>query len=133
MDVRSRQQLVAAAIDHAASQGADDERGAAALLLEDGRVLTSTSPPFLNAAVNVCHEMGAILQAWNEQRRVVASVCVVEKDGDMIVLTPCGVCQEQLRLWGPDVQVAVGDGGTDWQFVMLGSLQPHWWGAIFED
>ncbi|MCZ4497420.1 MAG: putative deaminase [Thermoleophilia bacterium] len=133
MNENRQNELVSAAINCAAKFNDPDGLGAAALLLDDGSIITSGSPPFMNAAVSVCYETGAILSAWNEQKRVVASVCVMERDGDMIVLAPCGICQEQLRLWGPDVQVAVTVGTVQWKFVTLGSLQPHWWGTVFEE
>ncbi|HEX3678966.1 MAG TPA: hypothetical protein VHU90_04525 [Galbitalea sp.] len=35
----------------------DDHHGAAAMLLDDGTILTGTAPDAINPAVEVCHEI----------------------------------------------------------------------------
>ena len=46
------------------------------------------------------------------------------------MLSPCGVCQEQLRFWGEDVKVGVTTKDTALKFVTIKELQPyHWTGA----
>ena len=104
------QELVDAAIELARTRfPRQDWSGAAALRLDDGAILTSTAPEFPNDAVRLCHETGAICEAFKRGRQVVASVCVTAADGDRgyWVLAPCGVCQERLFAYGPDVEVAV--------------------------
>lgn len=104
---------------------------AAAMYLADGQVLTSVSLDNLNAAVNLCAETGAMCQAYTIDGRVTASVCVSRDNG---VLAPCGVCQERLALWGPDVQVAIPAGGAPgWQARTLRELNPHYWGTTFTE
>jgi cytidine deaminase len=86
------------------------EHGAAAMLLDDGTILTGTAPAVANPAVQVCHEMEPFCAAFRLGRSVVASVCLhQEADGRMLVLSPCGVCRERLAAYGPDVLVAVAD------------------------
>ena len=51
------------------------EHGAAAMLLEDGTVVTGTAPDMPNAAVEVCHEIEPYCAAHRLDLRVVASVC----------------------------------------------------------
>ena len=43
------------------------------------------------------------------------------------VLSPCGICQERLRYWGEDVQVAVTTKEEKIRFVELRELQPYHW------
>ena len=98
-----------------------------------GRTLTSVSVEALLDAANLCIETGAMAEAhkWNEP--VTAAVCLVRRDAEPPrVVTACGHCQERLRFWGPDVEVAVpADGAPGWQAKTLKELQPFWWGAQF--
>lgn len=86
--------------------------GAAAMCLDDGSIVTSTAPDAINDAVALCHETGALCDAFKAGKAVVSSVCVVQPSADQIlVLAPCGVCQERLFVYGPSVEVGVPDGG----------------------
>lgn len=111
------------------------ERGAAAVYLDDGRILTSVAFDNINAGVSLCHETGAICQAYTLGRRVTAAVCVrrMPETGDFGILPPCGICRERLALWGPDVQVAVCDPGdpTRWRAGTLAEVHPHYWARQF--
>lgn len=127
--------LVDAAIDFVRKRfsGAACE-GAAAVYTEDGDILVSTSPEVLNDAVAMCHETGAICQAYTLNKRVAASVCVSrEEDGSFVILSPCGVCQERLWSWGGDVEVAVpkDDDCTAWKSVPLKEVSPYYWRKPF--
>lgn len=111
--------------------------GAAAIRLDDGSVLTSTAPKALNPAVELCHETGALCEAYKLGRSVVASVCVIRSDqhGAFWILAPCGVCQERLFAHGPAVAVAVPHPGDPrrWRSLRLDEVQPHWWQTVFPD
>ena len=75
--------------------------GAAAMYTNDGQILISTSPECVNDSVSLCHETGAICEAHKLDKKVTASVCVSRDDqGRFHILTPCGVCQERLYVWG---------------------------------
>lgn len=104
---------------------------AAAVLLDDGQILTSVGLDNINASVNLCAETGALIQAFTLDRTVVASVCVAgaPQAGAFKVLAPCGICRERLALWGPEVLVAVpgGAGGAGWEMLALKELNPHYW------
>ncbi|GAA1952268.1 cytidine deaminase [Kitasatospora viridis] len=132
------QQLVEAATALARTRSdGQDWSGAAALRLDDGTVLTSIAPHFPNNAVQLCHETGAICEAFKLGRRVVASVCVTAADGDRgyWVLAPCGVCQERLLAHGPDVEVGVPVPADPrrWRTLRLRDLQPHWFARVFPE
>jgi cytidine deaminase len=115
---------------------AGTHRGAAAMLLEDGTVLTGTSPEAINPSVQVCHEIEPYCGAFRLDRRILASVCLHRvPDGRFLVLSPCGVCRERLAMHGPDVLVAVAgpDDPTAVHWVRLGEALPHYWMTAFPD
>ena len=133
------QELVDAAIAlvHARFDESGAEAGAAAMRLSDGAIVTSVAPAALNSAVELCHETGALCEAYKRGLDVVASVCVtrLEDRRDLWILSPCGVCQERLLVYGPDVAVGVPAPGdpTRWVSVRLRDVQPHWWGQVFPE
>jgi cytidine deaminase len=122
------EELVAAAVDLVDRRFGDTPwAGAAAMRLDDGSVVTSTAPDVPNEAVSLCHEVGALCEAFKRGRAVVASVCVVRPSpGERLVLAPCGVCQERLFAYGPAVEGGVGD-GSGWRSLRLDEVQPHHW------
>lgn len=109
--------------------------GAAAMALEDGRILTSIAPEVIVASTELCIETGAILEAHKLDKRVTHSICIVRDDehSDFKVLSPCGVCQERLFNWGPNVKVAVTIPGKDLVFKTLSEVQPFHWTAAYPD
>lgn len=82
---------------------------APAVLAALGRVLTSVSVEAMLDAANLCIETGAIAEAhrWNEP--ITASVCLIQDDtaAKPKMVTACGLRQERLRFWGPDVEIGV--------------------------
>src|SRR5690625_3114702 len=103
--------------------------GAAAIALEDGTILTSIAPEVIVASTELCIETGAILEAHKIGKRVTHSICVVRDDehSEFKVLSPCGVCQERLIYWGPNVKVAVSvpEKEKDLVFKTLSEVQPY--------
>ncbi|MEV4324120.1 hypothetical protein AB0J37_17965 [Microbispora rosea] len=66
---------------------ADEPGGAAAVYLEDGKILTSVGLDNLNGGVSLCHETGAICQAYTLNKKVTASVCVYRaSDRDRVLV-----------------------------------------------
>ncbi len=107
--------------------------GAAVIHTEDDRYLISVAPEVLNASAELCIETGAICEAHKYDRKVTHCICVMREDenSDFKVLTPCGICQERLRYWGEDVQVAVTTGDNFLKFVRLGTLMPYYRGNAY--
>ncbi|MGD1218354.1 cytidine deaminase [Streptomyces krungchingensis] len=132
------QELVDAAVDLMDRRRPSGEPGgAAAVRLADGGILTSVGLDNLHASVALCQETGAFIQAYTQDRAVVASVCVsrdLERDR-VLILPPCGVCQERLALWGPAVEVAVPreDDPAAWTARTLAEVNPYYWGRQFAD
>lgn len=111
--------------------------GVAGVRLEDGSILTSISPDFPNEASSVCMELGAILEAAKRNVAITHCICLVREDetAPIQILTPCGICQERLSMWGPEVQcaVTVPDDPTSLKYVALGKLQPYHWLRAYPD
>lgn len=132
------QRLVDAAVDQLRARWREAGRqgAAAAVCLDDGEILTSVGLDNLNAAASLCAETGALCQAYTRDRRVTASACVgIDRVGVIGVLAPCGICQERLALWGPDVLVAVPDDSADrgWRARTMREVNPFYWGARFAE
>lgn len=107
MDIE--QKLYQAAIELIEERYPSGWGGAAAMLTEDGQILTSVSPEVINASTELCIETGAILEAHKLNKKVTHSICVVREDenAEFMILSPCDVCQERLFYWGGDVKAAV--------------------------
>jgi cytidine deaminase len=108
--------------------------GAAAMYTENGQILMSTSPEVINGGTALCHEVGAICEAYKLNQRITASACVSrDEDGSYLIFTPCGICQERLYIWGGDVEVAVpkADNPTEWEMKLLKEVQPYYWAKRF--
>jgi cytidine deaminase len=114
----------------------EDDHGAAAMLLDDGTILTGTSPDAANSSVDVCHETEPYCAAFRLGRSIVASVCLYrEPGGRTVVLSPCGVCRERLAVHGPNVLVAVADAEVPALVVWkpLKTVLPNYWRTVFRD
>lgn len=125
--------LVNAAIDFVKQRFPLGVEGAAAVYLEDGTILISTAPEVVNASVSLCHETGAICEAYKLNKKIVATVCVSRDEKGFHILTPCGVCQERYWLYGGDVDCAVpkSEDSTQWTSVKLSELSPNYWRKPF--
>ena len=134
--MRLDQALVDAARDLLERRFPGDEGIASAMYTEDGMVLTSVFFEPEWGGGGLCAETGAICEAEKLGMQVTASVCVSRLSGEhpIVVLTPCGICQERLFHWGGSVEVAVpapGDPGS-WQSRTLDEVQPYYWVNAFE-
>lgn len=104
---------------------------AAAMYTEDGDILTGIVFDPEWGGGGLCAETGPMLEANKLGKKVTATVCVGRLDGEseVMILTPCGICQERLFNWGYDVEIAVPqvDDSTAWQTKRLDEVQPHHW------
>jgi cytidine deaminase len=104
---------------------------------KSGKILTSigieNSP---NDSVNLCYETGCILEALKLGEEIVATVCVYRKseDSPILILTPCGICQERLRIWGGNIVAAVPmkEDSSKWESKTLDELEPYYWGNVLK-
>lgn len=103
--------------------------GAGVVHTANGNYYTSVSIDTANASAIICIETGAMLEAHKYNERVTHCMCLIRDDetAPFRVLSPCGICQERLRYWGEEVQVAVTTGKPELLFVPLRELQPYHW------
>ena len=103
--------------------------GAGVVHTSNGNYYTSVSIETANASAVLCIETGAMLEAHKFNEKVTHCMCLVRKDekSPYQILSPCGICQERLRYWGEDVQVAVTTEEEKIKFVQLKELQPYHW------
>ena len=110
-----------------------DWGGAGVVHTSAGHYYTSVANDTANSSVILCIETGAMLEAHKYNEKVTHCMCLTRDDenSEFKVLSPCGVCQERLRYWGGDVQVAVTTKGDSPLFVELDKLQPYHWTAAY--
>ncbi len=103
--------------------------GAGIVHTANGNYYTSVSIETANASAIVCIELGAMLEAHKYNEKVTHCLCLIRDDekSDFRVLSPCGICQERLRYWGEEVQVAVTTSDKKLTFIALKELQPYHW------
>ena len=128
--------LVSAARELLETRFPDAEGIAAAMYTEDGTVLTSVFFEPEWGGGGLCAETGAMCEAEKLGKRVTASVCLSRLSGHqpIVVLTPCGICQERLFHWGGSVEVAVPAPGDPalWVARTLAEVQPYYWVNAFQ-
>ena len=109
--------------------------GAGVVHTANGNYYTSVSIETANASAIVCIELGAMLEAHKYNEKVTHCMCLIRDDekSEFRVLSPCGICQERLRYWGEDVQVAVTNKEEKIRFVELKELQPYHWTKAYPD
>ena len=103
--------------------------GAGVVRTAEEHYYTSVSIETANASAVVCIETGAMLEAHKYNECVTHCLCLMREDeqSPYRVLSPCGICQERLRYWGEEVQVAVTTEDGSLLFVPLKTLQPYHW------
>jgi cytidine deaminase len=111
--------------------------GAAAMYTCEGDLLTSIGADSPNPGAGLCYETGCICEAQKLDHAITASVCVCRAPNaeQILILTPCGICQERLFFWGPGVEVAVPDAHNPsrWTAKTLSEVQPYYWRKVFEN
>ena len=106
-------------------------RVGAALLLEDGAVVTGCNVENCSYRLTNCAEQGAIARAvaeWGPGIRVRA-VAVANLNGAASM--PCGACRQTLSEFGEDGMVVLYPGEDGPEETTLGELLPHAFRAKF--
>lgn len=106
--------------------------GAAAVRTTSGKILTSVSPDVKNDALSLCMEVGAYLEAHKIDEAITHSLCLCREDenGEFLVLSPCGICQERLVHWGGDVKAAITTEDNQLVFKTIRELMPYHWSLV---
>jgi cytidine deaminase len=108
---------------------------AAAMLTEDGEILTSIAPITFNPSTEISVETGAICEAHKINKKITHTICVFREDENshFQIFSPCGICQERLFFWGKDVKAAISSKEGKVIFMSLEELQPYHWYNIIDD
>ena len=125
------QQLIDAAIELLKRRFPNSGGVAAALYLDDGQILSGVNFDTEWGGGGLCAETGPICTAYTLGRQVTACAAVgrLSADEPIVILAPCGICQERLIHFGPHVQVAVPhpQDPTQWQSKSLEEVMPYYW------
>lgn len=107
--------------------------GSAIVYTSKHNFFTSIALETANGGAQLCIEVGAMCEAHKNNEKITHCLCVVRENetSPFQVLTPCGICQERLRYWGPDVLVGVTTEDKHLYFVKLSELQPHHWSKAY--
>jgi cytidine deaminase len=107
--------------------------GAGIVHTTEGNYYISVALEVFNASVEICIETGAMIEATKYNEKITHCLCVVREDesSPFKVLSPCGICQERLRYWGPEVKVGVTTVDDNLKFVELRELQPYHWTTAY--
>ncbi|MEM8724971.1 MAG: cytidine deaminase [Pseudomonadota bacterium] len=138
LDEQTEAKLIAAAHEaagHAYAPYSDYQVGAA-LLFDDGAVITGSNVENASYGLALCAETVAVARALGEGRRggLQAVAVVGPKDkGDGSPITPCGRCRqvvnELAQLGGTD-PVVLCVGNNEVRRVALSALLPHAFGPV---
>lgn len=111
-----------------------DYQVGAALLFEDGAVITGSNVENASYGLALCAETVAVARAFGEGRRgglVAVAVVGPEDKGDGSPITPCGRCRQvmnELASLGGTDPVVLCVGNDEVRSVTLSELLPHAFG-----
>jgi cytidine deaminase len=108
-------------------------RVGAALLLEDGTVVTGCNVENCSYRLTSCAEQGAIARAVAERGPGIRIQAVAVANLNAAASMPCGACRQTLSEFGDDAMVVLypGEGGP--METTLGELLPHAFRGEFLD
>jgi cytidine deaminase len=101
----------------------------AALLTEDGKIVTGCNVENATYGLTVCAERVAMFKALSEGHRKFVAVAVVA--GTTSPTPPCGACRQVLWEFGGDLEVVLGNLTEEKARVRLAKLLPQPFDARF--
>ncbi len=111
-----------------------DYQVGAALLFDDGAIITGSNVENASYGLSLCAETNAVSKAMNEGRRgglIAVAVVGPQDKGDGAPITPCGRCRQVLneiaQLGGTDPEILCV-GNDEVRRVSLSELLPHAFG-----
>jgi len=94
----------------------------AALLCEDGSVVTGVNVENASYGATICAERSAVFAAVSQGKRKFVKIAIA---GSSWVAWPCGMCRQVLaEFTSPDFEVIAGEDGKPFQKKTLGELLP---------
>lgn len=123
--------LAAGAAEHSYSPYSRFRVGAA-LLLEDGAIITGCNVENASYRLTSCAEQGAIARAVTEHGPGLRLRAVAVANLNNSASMPCGACRQTLAEFGDDDTLVLypGEGGVERE-TTLGELLPHAFRATF--
>ena len=100
-------------------------RVGAALLTEDGEVITGANIEIASYSPTLCAERNAIFTAVHKGARNIRKMAVTADAKDTF---PCGVCRQVMREFGKDMEIIVANSVDDYRVFTLEELLPHSFG-----
>lgn len=93
----------------------------AALLTEDGDIITGCNVENAVYPLGICAERTAIVKAASEGKRRILALAVVTHNGG----TPCGACRQTIREFGdPTIPIFIARPDGTYRETTLGALLP---------
>jgi cytidine deaminase len=108
-------------------------RVGAALLLEDGAVVTGCNVENCSYRLTSCAEQGAITRAVAERGPTIRVMAVAVANLNDSASMPCGACRQTLSEFGDDAMVILYPGEAGPMETTLGKLLPHAFRGEFLD
>jgi cytidine deaminase len=108
-------------------------RVGAALLLEDGSVVTGCNVENSSYRLTSCAEQGAIARAIAERGPGIRVQAVAVANLNAAASMPCGACRQTLSEFGDDAMVVLYPGASGPMETTLGELLPHAFRGEFLD
>ena len=108
-------------------------RVGAALLLEDGAVVTGCNVENCSYRLTSCAEQGAIARAVAERGPRIRVRAVAVANLNNAASMPCGACRQTLSEFGEDAMVILYPGEAGPMETTLGELLPHAFRGEFLD
>jgi cytidine deaminase len=99
-------------------------RVGAALLVQDGSIITGCNVENAAYPACICAERVAITKAISEGKREFIAIAVVTANGG----TPCGVCRQVMAEFAPLMQVIIADEHRIVAEYPVNELIPHYFG-----
>ncbi len=117
--------LAEAAAEHSYSPYSHFRVGAA-LLLEDGAIITGCNVENCSYRLTCCAEQSAIVRAVTERGPAIRLRAVAVANLNNAASMPCGACRQTLAEFGPDTTVILypGEAGAS-EETTLGDLLPY--------
>ena len=106
-------------------------RVGAALLLDDGAVVTGCNVENCSYRLTSCAEQGAIARAVAERGPGIRVRAVAVANLNGVASMPCGACRQTLAEFGEDEMVVLYPGEDGPEETTLGELLPHAFRAKF--
>lgn len=110
------------AMDHAYPRYSDFFVGAA-LLMDDGQVITGGNIENASFGATICAERSAISTAMGQGYTSIRAVAVSNKTTTKI--TPCGICRQVIFEFGKDIPVICSNEAGEYVIYSSAELLPH--------